>query len=87
MAPGVHLDGLRGLFPSQRYHAGYGGRSFTAYPSDSCTRTATVPLELLADTSSAAVQTVLTNLARGLNIERTVFPYAHPRDLERKLRS
>lgn len=83
---GVHATGLQGLYPSQRHSQSYGGHRFTQFPNDTYTRTSVVGLDQLTDPSSAVVESVLTNLARGLNLDRTIFPYTHMEELERKLR-
>jgi len=82
---GIRTRGLSQTY--ERYHQSYGGRSFTGYPTGEYSRTATVPLAQLTGTSSAAAQAILTNLARGLNLDRRVYPYAHPRELERPIGS
>jgi hypothetical protein len=82
---GLRVTGLRGLYPSQHYHPSrsYG---FSPFQTDTYTRTAVVSLQQLIDPSSAVVETVAANLARGLNLDRLVFPYSDIGQLAAKLR-
>ena len=81
---GLEVTKLGGLLPSQAYHpsTSYG---MSPYQGDTYKRTAVVSLGQLTDLSSAVVQSVATDLARGLNLDRAAFPYTDIADMARRL--
>ena len=86
---GVKATGLRGLYPSQKYghRARFDGYRFSPFPIDTYVRTSVVSAEQLADPSSTVVETVATDLARGLGLDGVTFPYTSIEDMARKLSS
>jgi hypothetical protein len=82
---GLRITGLRGLYPSQKYHPSRGGHRFNPFQTDSYTRITAVRVEQMSDPSSAVVEAVAADLARGLNLDRLAFPYTDIGHMARKL--
>jgi hypothetical protein len=83
---GLHITGLHGLYPSQAYHEslGYG---YNPFQTESYTRAAVVSIEQMTGPSSAVVEAVAADLARGLRLDRVVFPYTDIADMASRLKA
>jgi hypothetical protein len=82
---GLHITSLRGLYPSQAYQESLSGYGFTPFQTESYTRTSVVSIEQMTDPSSVVVEAVAADLARGLRLDRVVFPYTDIAHMARKL--
>jgi hypothetical protein len=83
---GVKATGLRGLYPSQKYghRARFSGYRFSPFPTDTYVRTSVVSAAQLGDPSSTVVESVVTDLARGLGLNGVAFPYTSIGDMARR---
>lgn len=75
---GVHLEGLAGQVSAQSLSNSFGGWRPTPFQADSYRRTTTVSTSRLVDQTAAVVETLLRDLARGLDLQRLLFPYEDP---------
>ena len=72
---GVHLEGLAGQASAQALRNDFGGWHATPFQTGNYSRTATVSSSQLGDGIPAVVEQLLKDLARGLGLQRRMFPY------------
>ncbi len=81
---GVHLEGLAGQVSAQALRDDFGGWRGTPFQTGSYSRTATVSNSQLGDNVPAVVEQLLRNLARGLGLQRRMFPYTDPAEIRQR---
>ena len=83
---GVHVQGLKGLFPSQALteSGALSMRRFSPFQAASYTRTDTATTTELAERTPTVVENLLRDLARGVGLQGYFFPYTNPSEIFQK---
>jgi hypothetical protein len=84
---GVHVQGLKGHYPSQALTESGVARMhrFSPFQAACYTRTATATTTELAERTPAVVEHLLCDLARGIGLQDYFFPYSDPSELSQKV--
>lgn len=82
-AVGLHLDGLAGVHSVQSLSSSMFAFQGRPYPRSTYTRTITASSQQLQQ-PAPIVEALLGDLARGLGLQRMLFPYADPREIQQR---
>lgn len=81
---GVHLDRLAGLHSAQSLSDSYFSFRGRPYPRSAYTRATTATSEQLQERPAEVVEALLADLARGLGVQRMLFPYQRPHEIRQR---
>lgn len=80
---GIHLTGLRGVYPVEQHIPKY-FPDFSPYPRDAYLRTTTTTTEEISNAASAVVDRLTRPLLRSLSIDSFYLPYKNLADIGRR---
>lgn len=81
---GVHLDGLAGVHSAQSLSESMFAFQGRPYPRSTYTRTTTANSQQLHEQPAQVVEALLGDLARGLGLQRMLFPYTDPQKIQER---
>ncbi len=80
---GIHLTGLRGVYPVEQHVLRYFAH-FSPYPRDAYLRTTTTTTEEISNTASAVVDRLTRPLLKSMSIDSFYLPYKSLADIHRR---
>lgn len=81
---GLHLDKLAGVHSAQALSESMFAFRGRPYPRAAYTRTTTASSEQLQERPAEVVEALLGDLARGLGLQRMLFPYNAPQEIQQR---